>query len=78
MFTIANAWRLPSVEPTSDQSKRRRRSAQQKPRASRAVPYKNLRHPYTPQTIWSEDEVVNVHNTALRVIEELGIKILLP
>jgi trimethylamine--corrinoid protein Co-methyltransferase len=58
--------------------KLRRRIAQQQPRALRQVPYKNLRHPYSPQTIWSEDEVSNIHATALRVIEELGIRILLP
>jgi trimethylamine--corrinoid protein Co-methyltransferase len=37
-----------------------------------------LKHPFTPQTVFSEDEVNNIHNTALRVLEELGIKILLP
>ena len=58
--------------------RKRRRSAQQKPRATRTVPYKGLRHPYTPQTIWSEDEVAHVHETALRILEELGIRVLLP
>jgi len=44
----------------------------------RKVNYRQLRHPFTPQSVFSEDEVMNIHNTALRVLEELGIKVLLP
>ena len=40
--------------------------------------YRQLRHPFTPQSVFSEDEVSNVHDTALRVLEELGVKVLLP
>ena len=40
--------------------------------------YSQLRHPFAPQTIFSEDEIFNIHDTALKVLEELGIKVLLP
>lgn len=40
--------------------------------------YRQLRHPFTPQSVFSDDEVNNIHNTALRVLEELGVKMLLP
>ncbi|MGB3147363.1 MAG: trimethylamine methyltransferase family protein [Paracoccaceae bacterium] len=40
--------------------------------------YRQLRQPFTPQRIFSDDEVTHIHDTALRVVEELGIKILLP
>lgn len=37
-----------------------------------------MRHPFPPLEIFSEDEVANVHETAMAVLEELGLKILLP
>ncbi len=40
--------------------------------------YRRLRHPFAPQPIFSDDEVASIHETALRVLEELGIKVLLP
>jgi len=40
--------------------------------------YRQLRHPFAPQTIFSEDEIFNIHETALKVLEELGIRVLLP
>ena len=44
----------------------------------RAPNYRQLRQPFQPQAVFSADEVEAIHNTALRVLEELGIKILLP
>jgi len=44
----------------------------------RAPNYRQLRHPFQPQTVFSADEVGNIHATALRVLEDLGIKVLLP
>jgi trimethylamine--corrinoid protein Co-methyltransferase len=40
--------------------------------------YCHLRHPFPAQAIFSEDEVAAIHDTALRVLEELGIRVLLP
>lgn len=57
-------------------TRRRRRSAQAK--TVRSPNYHQLKHPFKPQTVFSDDEVHALHNTALRVLEELGIKVLLP
>lgn len=40
--------------------------------------YVHLRHPYQPQPAFSDDAVQAMHDTALRVLGELGIKVLLP
>lgn len=40
--------------------------------------YRHLRNPFTPQRIFSDDQVVAIHDTALRILEDLGMKILLP
>jgi trimethylamine--corrinoid protein Co-methyltransferase len=42
------------------------------------VDYSRLRHPFPPQAIFSEDEVAMLHDAALRVLEELGLKTLHP
>ena len=39
--------------------------------------YRQLKHPYEPQKVFSDDEVQAIHDTALKVLEELGIKMLL-
>jgi len=44
----------------------------------RTVDYKNLQNPFEPVRIYSDDQVEQIHRTALRVLEELGVKILLP
>ena len=40
--------------------------------------YRTLRNPFKPQGIFSDDRIAAIHDTALRVLEELGIKVLLP
>lgn len=39
--------------------------------------YAQLRHPFAPQGAFSDDEIAAMHDTALRVLEDLGIRILL-
>jgi trimethylamine---corrinoid protein Co-methyltransferase len=48
------------------------------PDAGREVDYRNLRNPFPPVPVFSEDRVAAIHQTALRVLEELGMKVLLP
>lgn len=43
----------------------------------RSLKYRQLRHPFKPQGFFTEDAVHNIHNMALKVLEELGIKVLL-
>ena len=40
--------------------------------------YGQLRHPFQPQAAFSADEIAAMHDTALRVLENLGMRILLP
>ena len=56
------------------QAPRQRRT--RAPAQSRAG-YGQLRHPFAPQGAFSQDEIAAMHDTALRVLENLGIRILL-
>ena len=53
---------------------RHKKTAQpaQKPRSWN---YRQLKHPFKPQEIMSQDRVADLHNTALDVLENLGIKV---
>ena len=45
--------------------------------SNRQKNYRLLRNPFVLQKVFSEDEINSIHQTALRVLEELGIKVLL-
>ena len=45
---------------------------------ARAPDYTSLRNPFAPQTIFSSDQIASIHDTALRVLEELGMHMALP
>lgn len=53
----------------------RRSRRQAETRAPRKTAYKQLRHPFPPQRIFSDDRVADLHQTALRVLSELGVQI---
>lgn len=44
----------------------------------RDVNYRQLRNPFPPMEVFSADEIASMHETALRSLEELGMKVLLP
>jgi trimethylamine---corrinoid protein Co-methyltransferase len=46
--------------------------------SARVVNYRQLRHPFAPQRIFSDDQVQAIHEAALTMLETLGIKFLLP
>lgn len=52
---------------------------QRRPRSAPPVraSYGQLRHPFAPQGAFSDDEIAAMHDTALRVLENLGIRVLL-
>ena len=56
----------------------RARPAPQVGGSGRAVDYRRLRNPFPPVPAFSEDRVQAMHQTSLRVLEELGMKVLLP
>jgi len=45
--------------------------------ADRSLNYRQLRHPFAPQGFFTEDAINNIHEMALKVLEELGMKVLL-
>lgn len=40
--------------------------------------YLQLKHPFAPQVAFSDDQIAAIHDGALRILEELGIRFLLP
>ena len=44
----------------------------------REVNYRQLKNPFPPMDVFSAEEIDNMHATSLRMLEELGIKVLLP
>lgn len=56
----------------------RRRGRDSVPAPKRQIDYHNLRNPFPPASVFSDDRVEAIHNAALTVLEELGIKVLLP
>jgi trimethylamine---corrinoid protein Co-methyltransferase len=56
----------------------RRRGRPAETTRPRSEAYRTLRNPFAPQAVFSEDQIAAIHETALRVLEELGLKVLLP
>ncbi len=66
------------IDDVARESRRERRRAKGGEAASQRRPdYRSLRNPFLPQPVFSDDQVAAIHDTALRVLEELGIKVLL-
>lgn len=64
----------PSAGPRS--AGRRRRRPQAAPKHHRSVDYRNLTNPLIRQPALFQDRVEAIHDTALRVLEELGVRVL--
>ncbi len=59
--------------------RRGRKSPEAGPRASARTPaYSQLRNPFPPMDVFSADQIAEMHATALRTLEELGMRVLLP
>jgi len=58
--------------------KRTGRAKRQAAPVARKVNYRQLKNSFSPQSIYSNDEVENLHNTSLKVLKNLGIRVLLP
>ena len=63
---------------TEHTKRKGRRGRGNAPASHRAVNYRQLRNPFPPMDVFSADEIANMHQTALRTLEELGMKVLLP
>ena len=58
--------------------RRGRRGGDKSSAPVRATNYRQLRNPFPPMAVFSEDRIAAMHNTSLRVLEELGLRVLLP
>ncbi|MDG1737953.1 MAG: trimethylamine methyltransferase family protein [Paracoccaceae bacterium] len=55
---------------------RRRRTASEP--SKRKINYHDLRNPFPPMDVFSADQISAMHETAFRILQELGVKVLLP
>lgn len=70
-----------TTEPTPARRQGRRRGAGHGPSTDqppRSATYRQLRNPFPLMSVFSDDEAANMHETALRTLEELGMRVLLP
>ncbi|MEO0425800.1 MAG: trimethylamine methyltransferase family protein [Pseudomonadota bacterium] len=63
---------------STTEARRRRRAPRGDGAAKRDVNYRQLRNPFPPMDVFSADAIAAMHETALRTLEELGVKVLLP
>ncbi|MEP4198701.1 MAG: trimethylamine methyltransferase family protein [Aliishimia sp.] len=66
------------MNDTPTKPRRRGRKADAKRLSARRVNYSQLRNPFPPMDVFSADQIADMHATALRMLQELGIKTLLP
>ena len=59
-------------------SGRRGRQARETSTPAHEVNYRNLRNPFPPMKLYSDDAIEAMHEAALTALEDLGIKIVLP
>lgn len=57
--------------------RRSRTSGQSGSLENRSQRYRKLKHPFSPQRVFTDDAIENIHEKALLLLEELGIKVLL-
>jgi len=57
---------------------RRGRRGAQAAAPKRVVDYRQLKNPFPPMALYSEDQIAGLHETSLRTLEELGMRVLLP
>lgn len=71
----------PSVDPAANSERRPRRraaaaaAADSPPRQSR---YRHLVNPFEPMKVFSDDQIAAIHASALQLLEDQGMRVLLP
>ncbi|MCA8931992.1 MAG: trimethylamine methyltransferase family protein, partial [Rhodospirillaceae bacterium] len=74
---------MPDAEGHQDTHRRRRKGHSPRDRAADEqglpqLPWQQVRNPYPPMRILSDDQVEAIHQTSLRILEELGIELMSP
>jgi len=65
-----------SEEETSTRKRRRGRNAEQANTSKRKVNYRQLRNPFPTMDVFSADEAANMYESALKILEDLGMRVL--
>src|SRR3954471_18557321 len=72
-------WRRMSDMIARNERRARRRAGTETGSApSRTGSYRHLVNPFTPLRVFSDDQIEAMHQMALRILEELGMRVLLP
>jgi trimethylamine--corrinoid protein Co-methyltransferase len=66
------------ITPKAERRVRRRGTTQGAAPPSRALAYRHIANPFEPLRIFSDDQVEAMHRAALGVLEEIGMRVLLP
>ncbi len=66
------------TQETTRRSSRRSARSGAPEQPTRRPDYRTLVNPFRPQTVFSDDQVAEIHETALRVLEDLGMLVHLP
>jgi len=70
---------MTDIDQGSAPKRRSKRGRRTKEAASKRTPnYRQLRNPFPIMSVFSDDEAANMHETALNMLEELGMRVLLP
>lgn len=69
---------MTSVENTGRSRRRGGRAKAERAAGSRNVDYRNLKNPFPPMKVFSDDRIEAMHDAALKVLEDIGVKVLLP
>lgn len=64
--------------PAPERATRKGRAMRGQTPIQRQTNYRQLRNPFPTMDVFSADEIENMHDTAMRTLEELGVKVLLP
>ncbi|MEM8789075.1 MAG: trimethylamine methyltransferase family protein [Pseudomonadota bacterium] len=67
-----------AVETEGRARSRRRRGAEPGAASQRQVNYRQLRNPFPAMDVFPAEQIEDMHATALRILEDLGMRVLLP
>ncbi len=63
---------------TTEETRRRGRRRTKTENPKRETNYRHLRNPFPPMAVFSEDQIGSMHEAALKTLEDLGMRVLLP
>jgi len=67
-----------TIEEPPARKRRRGRGGEKTEAPKRDMNYRQLRNPFPPMDVFSADQIEDMHESALRILEELGMRVLHP